>query len=304
MNILITGGAGFIGSNLALTLQKEHNITILDDFSSGSFENIKGFSGNVISGDIRSTRIKTQLEGIDMIIHLAAITDTTVMDERLMMDVNLEGFRNILNSAVEKGIKRVVYASSAGVYGNGAVPMKEDQQPSPMNVYAYSKLAMENLAGLYTKKFGIICVGLRFFNVYGPRERHKGKYASMVYQLMQQMKSGKNPRIFYDGEQKRDFIYVDDVVLAIKKAMEYPHSDIFNVGTGKVASFNQIIEYLNRALSTNLSPEYFENPYSFYQNHTEADVNNAKEKLDFSAVYTPEEGIKKYVDTLKQLYGE
>ena len=295
MRILITGGAGFIGSNLALFLQKNHQAIILDNFSSGSFKNLSGFSGEIITGDIRSNAFKSKIKDLNLIIHLASITDTTVVDERLMMDVNLEGFRNILNYAVKSGIKKVIYASSAGIYGNGTPPMKESQTPSPLNIYAFSKLEMEKLAKAYSEEFGIITIGLRFFNVYGPREDAKGKFSSMIYQLMQQMKQGRKPRIFYNGEQKRDFVFVDDVVSAIAKAMDYENTDVFNVGTGKATSFNQIIEILNNGLSTNFPPEYFENPYEFYQNHTEADISKLQAKLGFIPQYTPENGIRAYI---------
>jgi len=298
MNILITGGGGFIGSNLALFLQNNHHVTVLDNFLSGSFKNLTGFSGEIIVGDIRSASFQFKVKGLDLIINLASITDTTVTDERLMMDVNLEGFRNILNFAVKSGIKKVVYASSAGVYGNGPAPMKENQPLSPLNIYAFSKLAMEGLAKKYNQEFDITTVGLRFFNVYGPREDAKGKLSSMIYQLMQQMKQGKRPRIFYDGEQKRDFIFVDDVVSAIVKAMDYNNTDVFNVGTGKAATFNRIIQILNTALSTNSPPDYFENPYAFYQNHTEADTSISQEKLGFTAQYSPKDGIDKYIKFL------
>ncbi len=298
MNILITGGGGFIGSNLALFLQNNHHITVLDDFSSGSFKNLTDFSGEIIVGDIRSAGFQLKTKGLDLIINLASITDTTVVDERLMMDVNLEGFRNILNFAVKSGIKKVVYASSAGVYGNGPVPMKENQSLSPLNIYAFSKLAMEGLAKKYSQEFDITTVGLRFFNVYGPREAAKGKFSSMIYQLMQQIKQGKRPRIFHNGEQKRDFIFVDDVVSAIVKAMDYNNTDVFNVGTGTPATFNQIIQILNTALSTNFPPDYFENPYTFYQNHTEADISASQQKLGFTPQYSPEDGINAYIKFL------
>ncbi|MDD5271047.1 MAG: NAD-dependent epimerase/dehydratase family protein, partial [Candidatus Omnitrophica bacterium] len=143
-------------------------------------------------------------------------------------------------------------------------------------------------------------VGLRYFNVYGPGETHKKKAASMIYQLYLQMASGKRPRVFKWGEQYRDFIYVKDVVAANMKAMAYKGSGVFNVGTDSPATFNEVIEALNRALKKDLTPEYFDNPYGFYQDRTHADISLSKAALKFSAKYGIEAGIKDYVSILKK----
>ncbi len=171
--------------------------------------------------------------------------------------------------------------------------MKEDQKLSPQNTYARSKSLMDEEATRYKDEIKI--VGLRYFNVYGPRERYKKKAASMIYQLAQQMKANKNPRIFKYGEQSRDFIYVKDVVDATIRAMKAKGSGIVNVGTGITATFNRIIEILNQVLGTSFEPEYFDNPYSFYQNETRADTERAKELLGFEARYSIEEGIRDYI---------
>ena len=175
--------------------------------------------------------------------------------------------------------------------------MGEDQKPSPQNVYAHSKSLMDELAIKYKDKIRI--VGLRYFNVYGPRERYKKKAASMIYQLVQQIKASKNPRIFKYGEQSRDFIYVKDVVDATIKAMRAKESGIVNVGTGTATTFNRIIKILNEVLGTSFKPEYFDNPYSFYQNETRADTERAEELLGFKARYSIEEGIRDYLSSNK-----
>jgi ADP-L-glycero-D-manno-heptose 6-epimerase len=297
--ILITGGAGFIGSNLALEIQRRFSnskITILDDFSSGVEENLKEFKGEVIRGDIEDESLIKSLKGkkFEIIFHQAAITDTTVEDKDLMMRVNLEGFKNILNLAKSENSK-VIYASSAGVYGNGPIPMKESQRLAPLNAYAESKVRIDKLAMDFANEENLKIIGLRYFNVYGPGEKHKGKSASMIWQLYCQMREGKAPRIFKYGEQKRDFIYVKDCVEATLKACELNESIILNVGTGVSTTFNRIIEILNRVLNTNFSPEYFDNPYDFYQNNTQADTTLLEKILGFKARYSIEEGIFNYV---------
>ena len=221
MRILVTGAAGFIGSNLVKKLASlGHDTVALDDFSSGAWTNLIDYPGDVmtldVSGDVSALEMA---EPFDIIFHEASITDTTVMDQRKMMHNNVEGFRKILDfAAVWRS--RVIWASSAATYGRGPAPMKESQIAAPLNVYGYSKLAMEHLAERYRKQLKHPIIGLRYFNVYGPGENHKGKFAAMIGQLARQMRSGKRPRIFQDGQQKRDFVYIDDVVNANLKAMQ------------------------------------------------------------------------------------
>ncbi|MBI5596323.1 MAG: ADP-glyceromanno-heptose 6-epimerase [Elusimicrobia bacterium] len=298
--VLVTGGAGFIGSNLALELERRGvEVVALDDFSSGHFENLAGFKGDLIAADVsRPADWVGRVGAVDAVFHQAAITDTTVMDQKRMMEVNVEGFRNILSFAVETGVRRVVYASSAGTYGAGAVPMRESQTPSPMNVYGFSKMVMERVPAPFLREDpALTVVGLRYFNVYGPHEARKGKAASMIWQLYGQMKAGKRPRVFRAGEQFRDHIYVKDVVAANLKAAEAAASGVFNVCTGKGTSFNKVIAVLNSVLGSDLAPEYFENPYPFYQNETQGDPAAAKHGLGFEARWSPEEGIADYLGT-------
>ncbi|MDD2772184.1 MAG: ADP-glyceromanno-heptose 6-epimerase [Elusimicrobiales bacterium] len=303
MKFLVTGGAGFVGSNIAFELEsKGHEVAVLDDFSSGHFKNLLGFKGYVCAGDITDEFAFAPLAGkYDAIFHEAAITDTTVLDQRRMMEVNVEGLRNALEFAAENGVPRVVYASSAGVYGNGPCPMKETDTPSPENVYGFSKAIMDNVARDFAKTHpDMTLVGLRYFNVYGPRENYKGKVASMMYQLYLQMKAGKRPRVFKFGEQMRDFIYIKDVVAANMKALAAKKSCVVNVGTGKPENFNSVIECLNRGLGTQLPPEYIENPYDFYQNKTQAQPALAKKLIGFSSAWSLADGIADYVKFLEK----
>ncbi len=298
MRILLTGGAGFIGSNLAFTLQaRRDNITIVDDLSSGDLRNLKGFKGGIVVANIASLDLSSKFDGIDLIFHQASITDTTITDPR-RMEINVEGLKNVLDFAVRQKSK-VIYASSAGVYGNGKVPMKEAQELYPLNCYAFSKCTMDNLAMRYTREYPeTTIIGLRYFNVFGPNEQYKGKSSSMVYQLGRQMLQKKSPRLFKHGEQKRDHIYVKDVVTANIKAIEVDKSGIVNIGTGVTTSFNDIVRILNGVLGTSFESQYFDNPYSFYQNETQADFTKARKLLGFEPQYSLEEGIADYFEQM------
>ncbi|OGS13071.1 MAG: ADP-glyceromanno-heptose 6-epimerase [Elusimicrobia bacterium RIFOXYA2_FULL_58_8] len=295
---LITGGAGFIGSNLAFALAEERKagVVVLDNFSSGNYKNLMAFTGDIIADDIQSRAWFGKVGAVDAVFHEAAITDTTVTDQRKMMEINVDGFRNVLEFALQAGVKRVVYASSAGVYGNGHCPMKEDQTPTPENVYGFSKAIMDNVAREFAARHkDMTLVGLRYFNVYGPREYYKGHAASMMFQLYHQMKAGKRPRIFKFGEQVRDFVYVKDIVRGNLNALDAERSGVCNLGSGNPGNFNEVVEALNKAMGLDLAPEYFDNPYSFYQNKTQADFRQAKALLNYRPQWNLADGIADYV---------
>lgn len=303
-NILVTGGAGFIGSNLTLALQAKHpgaRIVVVDDFRSGDFKNLQGFRGDLVTADVSRLDWAAQFgdRQFDAIFHEASITDTTVHDQLLQAHDNIEGFRRLLNFA-RPHLTPVVYASSAATYGIAAGINREDQGAAPANIYAFSKVQLDNLARDCTRQHpSWRIVGLRYFNVYGPNEPHKQAAASMIYQLYRQMKAGKRPRVFKGGEQKRDFVYVKDVVALTMHALTAKESGIFNCGSGHAFSFNEVIAELNRNLGTALDPEYIDNPYAFYQPHTEADMSRAKEILNFQPQFPPAMGIADYVSLLE-----
>ncbi len=298
MNILITGGAGFIGSQLALYLQnnfKNFKITILDDFSSGHFKNLKGFNGTLITGKIEDKNLWDYLKSnfkFDIVFHKAAITDTTIMDQEKMVNINTNSFYYIVDAAIHWKAK-LIYASSAGVYGNTPSPMREDSGLIPENIYGFSKLLMDNY--VLTNDFPISIIGFRYFNVYGFGESFKGKTASMIYQLYKQIKEGKKPRLFKWGEQKRDFVYIKDVIKANILAMEKDKNGIYNVATGKARSFNEIVEILKKLLNVETEIEYFDCPYDFYQNYTEADIKKIQRELGYKPDFTLEDGIRDYL---------
>ena len=297
MKVLVTGGAGFIGSNIVKNLENDGaKVIVLDDFSHAGFKNLEGVKGEIICGDVLDEALFKKLPPLDAVIHEAAITDTTLPDDRKMVMVNFNGFKNVLSFCRRRKIK-LVYASSAGVYGAGPSPMSESQQPRPLNTYAYSKYLCDRHALKLMNKSSSLIAGVRYFNVYGGGESHKGASASMIYQLYLQMKSGRRPRVFKCGEQKRDFIYVKDVARMTIEVLKLKKSAILNIGTGAAESFNEIIRVLNETLGKNLKAVYFDNPYaSVYQNHTRADVAAGK-KLRITARFSLEEGIKDYVKT-------
>jgi ADP-L-glycero-D-manno-heptose 6-epimerase len=282
-------------------LHPEARIVVVDDFRSGDFKNLRGFRGDFVAGDVSRLDWRAQFgdRSFDAIFHEASITDTTVHDQFLQVHDNVEGFRRLLEFARPQHTP-VVYASSAATYGIGSGAMKEDQPPAPANVYAFSKVQLDNLAREYARQSSAWkIVGLRYFNVYGPNEVHKKAAASMIYQLYLQMKAGKRPRVFKHGEQKRDFVYVKDVVKLTIQALQAPRSGVYNCGSGVSFSFNEVIAALNRALGTKLEPEYFENPYSFYQPHTEADLTASRNDLRYEPDYPPDAGIADYVSILE-----
>ncbi len=302
-NYLVTGGAGFIGSNLVLTLQERMpnaRLTVIDDFRSGDFKNLAGYRGDLVAQNLATLDWRQQFgdEKFDAIFHLASITDTTLHDQFVQVHDNVESFRRLLNFA-KPNHARVVFASSAATYGAASTASTEMNGAAPANVYAFSKAIMDNIAtraANESKDWTII--GLRYFNVYGPREAHKGVPASMVYHLSRQMKSGQRPRIFMHGEQQRDFVYVKDIVEGSIRALEAKQSGIYNLGSGQARSFNELIDVLNRALGTDLQPDYIENPHAHYQNFTQADLTSVRGALGYEPKYPLETGVADYMKWL------
>ena len=302
-HFLITGGAGFIGSNLILALQDllpDARLTVIDDFRSGDFKNLAGYKGDMVAADLAKMDWRQQFgeERFDAIFHMASITDTTLHDQFVQVHDNVESFRRLLEFA-QGTHTRVIYASSGSTYGATTEPSVETNGAAPANVYAFSKVIMDNMALRRIQDFPEwIIIGLRFFNVYGPREAHKGVPASMVYHLSKQIRAGQRPRIFKHGEQKRDFVYVKDVVDGMIRALDAYRGGIYNLGSGQAHSFNELVQVLNKSLGTNLEPEYIDNPHAHYQNFTEADLTRVRGALGYKPNFTLETGVKTYMQWL------
>ena len=319
--ILITGGAGFIGSNLAFYFQEEHpeaKVTVLDIFRSeetfsngnlksfGHFKNLLGFRGEVRQGDINDRVLLEEIarEGYDYIFHEAAISDTTVLDQAIMIETNVNAFKNLLEIAMEGGAA-MIYASSAATYGNAPSPQTVGKE-APENVYGFSKLMMDNIAYDYMKRYPkATIVGLRYFNVYGAREYFKNSTASMVLQFGLQILAGDAPRLF-EGSDKilRDFIYIEDVIQANVKAMVSEVSGVYNVGTAKPRSFQDIADTLQKELGVDYGSTYIKNPYSAYQTFTQADIQSTKKALGYAPFYSLERGITAYIAEIKKIFKE
>lgn len=319
--ILITGGGGFIGSNLAFYFQKHYpdaHVVVLDLFRSnltlsngnlksfGHFKNLIGFSGEVISGDINDQTLLAKLSAhytFDYIFHEAAISDTTALEQDLMIQTNVNAFKDLLDIAVAHGAN-MIYASSGATYGDAPSPQRVGRE-APQNVYGFSKLMMDHLARQYSQKYGhISIVGLRYFNVYGPREFFKNKTASMVVQFGHQLLGGKHPKLFVDSDKiLRDFVYIEDIIQANVLAMHPKESGVFNVGTGRARSFQSMVDILQKELGTAFECEYIPNPFiGRYQFHTEADIESTKVVLDYSPRFEFEAGIAAYVPEIKRLF--
>ena len=303
LNFIVTGGAGFIGSNLTLTLQEKFpdaRLTVVDDFRSGDFKNLIGYRGDFVAQDLAKVDWAEQFgdEKFDAIFHLASITDTTLHDQLIQVRDNVESFRRILRFA-RPTKTRIIYASSAATYGPAKEASVETNGAAPANVYAFSKAIIDNIATREARENpDWIIVGLRYFNVYGPREAHKGVPASMVYHLAQQMRAGQRPRIFKHGEQKRDFVYVKDAVAATISALQAKQSGIYNLGSGQARSFNDLVDVLNHCLGTKFRPDYIDNPHAHYQNFTEADLTRVREALGYNPQFPLERGVADYVKWL------
>lgn len=319
--ILITGGAGFIGSNLAFYFQDnfpESNIIIFDCFRSeetfsngnlksfGHYKNLIGFKGEIICGNLNNTNDLERLLdfNFDFIFHQAAISDTRVYDQEIIMKTNVNTFYDILD-LTKKNNATLIYASSAATYGSMPSPQTVGYE-KPENPYGYSKYAMDQIANkFYNENQNLRIIGLKYFNVYGPREFYKNSTASMVIQLGHQILQGKAPRLF-EGSDKilRDFIYIEDVIQGNIKACNAKQSGVYNIGTGKPRSFQDIADILQKELGRNLETEYFANPFDGYQMHTQAEISDSMDDLGFEANYELEDGIKAYISEIKRIYEE
>lgn len=331
---IVTGGAGFIGSNVVAELYRRVpgcHVVVVDDFRSGSFANlveaceragVGPFVGEIVPDSVGDLNWQPAVEGFEprAVLHLAAITDTTVHDEQKMLRDNAECFADIASACVEASVP-LVYASSAATYGTPPQARRREPFPieaagAPDNVYGFSKWMMEvehqRIAEAVERDRGKRpwIVGLRYFNVFGPCEARKGRMASMVYQLACQVLRGRRPRLFADGTQARDQIYVDDVVdctLAAAGLGERPEPEpgVYNLGSGRATTFNEVAAAIGSSLETSepIEVEYFEMPESirvFYQDFTLADMSRTQAGLGWSPRHDPLAAMKGYVRYLAE----
>lgn len=294
MKALVTGGAGFIGSNLVEALVDSCEVTVLDNLHTGSMKNLEvvGKDIKMVEGscnDCLSFGLKP-----DVIFHLGIPSSSPMYKKNpMLVGEAINGTIAVMELARQAGSKKVVFASSSSLYNGIPAPHREDAAILVTDYYTEARLAIERVAELYHSLYGIDYAGMRFFSVYGPHEEAKKQYANMITQFMWGMKAGQAPVIFGDGSQTRDFTYVQDVVDALILASKRG-TGIFNVGTGKAYSFNSVVDLLNEKLGKDLKPQYKENPIKNYVIHTLADTSKTK-SLGFEAKYSLEKGIDRII---------
>lgn len=300
MRVLVTGGAGFIGSNLANTLSADgHEVVVLDDLSLGVPSNLVDGVELVDGSVCDAGTVSKSMRGIESVFHLAAKSSLTMIidDPVLGEEVNVGGFLRILEAAREEGVERVVYASTSSIYSGMKPPHSEDMDVTPRTLYEQNLFAREQIASIYTATRGIEAVGMRFFSVYGSNEWHKKKYANLVSQFIWSMLRDERPVIYGDGSQTRDFVHVSDVCRALILASESERAagDVFNVCTGRSYSLNQLVDMINEEIDTSIEPRYVENPLKMYVDHTLGDPGKAREVLGFESAISLREGVSMVV---------
>ncbi|MEM3541151.1 MAG: SDR family oxidoreductase [Candidatus Bilamarchaeaceae archaeon] len=308
MKILITGGAGFIGSHLAEALLKRgHAVRILDNFSTGKEENIKDIENSIeiIRGSITEKEVlENAIENVDYVLHHAAqisVVDS-IKNPKKTWEINIKGTKLLLNAAVKNKVKKVILASSAAVYGNEpGLPKTEQMRTKPTSPYGDSKLMNEYMAQKYHQQDKINIISLRYFNVYGPRQHPQSAYAGVISKFMEKMIKGERPIIYGNGEQTRDFVYVEDVVSANILALESTvKNGIYNIGSGKETSLNELVKTLNEILGTKIEPIY-EPPREGDIQRSVADISKAKKDLGYIPKYTLKEGLTKTIEWYRSI---
>lgn len=303
MKYLVTGGAGFIGSNIAAQLVKSgESVRILDDFSTGRRENLKPMQGKVeiIQGDIRDLpTAERAVSGIDYVFHQAALPSVprSVKDPLTSNAVNVDGTLNLLEASRKAGVKKFVMASSSSVYGESEeLPKHEGMRPSPLSPYAVTKLTNEYYLKIYWELYRFPTVALRYFNIFGPNQDPKSEYAAVVPRFITDLLAGRQPLVFGDGEQSRDFTYIDNCVQAnlLAASSDSMVGDYYNVACGDQYTLNQMLDILREIIGTDIQAKY-DPPREGDIMHSYASINKIRQfgykpSVDFT------EGLKRTVD--------
>lgn len=313
MKILVTGGAGFIGSNLVENLLQDEAVTkvvVLDNLATGSKQNIVTFLNNnkfeFIEGDIRNVEdCNKATKGVDFISHQAALGSVprSINDPRTTNDVNITGTLNIFKAAIDNGVKRVTFAASSSTYGDHPdLPKEEDNIGKPLSPYAVTKYVMELYADVFHKTYGLEYVGMRYFNVFGPRQNPNGAYAAVIPIFINNLLEGKASTINGDGETGRDFTYIENVIEANKLAMFTNSKDaankIYNIAYGGYTTLNQLYNYIQEAIGSNVKPKYGEERKGDVKQSL-ASIEKAKLLLGYNPIIDAQTGLKKTVDWYK-----
>lgn len=306
MRILVTGGAGFIGANLVerlLQLSQVERVRVLDNFATGSFKNIEELQRHpkfeFIEGDIRSYETCLQAcEGINLISHQAALGSVprSIKDPLTSNDVNVTGTLNVFTAAKESGVKRVVYAASSSTYGDHpGLPKMEDKIGNPLSPYAVTKYVNELYARVYGNLYGLETIGLRYFNIFGPKQNPKGPYAAVIPLFIQSVLNNEPPVINGDGEHSRDFTYVANAVLANELALFTQNKEavnqVYNIACGEQTSLNQLFEEIKQIAGSDLAPKYGPERTGDVR-HSLADISKAAALLQYQPAVSIFNGLK------------
>ena len=303
MKFLVTGGAGFIGSNIAEELLKRGNsVRVLDNFSTGRRENIKEILNDIelIEGDICNyDAVVKSVKGIEVILHEAALPSVprSIIDPIKSNEVNVGGTLNVLNAAKDNGVKRVVFASSSSIYGDTPeLPKHEGMIPNPLSPYAVSKLTGEKYCNVFSKIYGFETTALRYFNVFGPRQDPSSQYSAVIPKFIKAILSDEQPTIYGDGEQSRDFTYIANVVDAniLAATKEYESGLAMNCACHDQITLNQLVNEINSLLGKRIKPKYID-PRAGDIKHSFAAIEKIKSTLGFSPSVSFEEGLKKTI---------
>ncbi len=304
MKCLVTGGAGFIGSNLVhALLMRGSEVRVLDDFSTGLRANLADVEGDIhlIEGDLRDEAAVTEaVSGVEAVFHQGAMPSVarSVQDPMTSFEVNARGTLNVLLKAREAGVGRVVYAASSSAYGDTEVMPKHEAMPQrPLSPYAADKAYAENLCRVFTSSMGLDCVALRYFNVFGPRQRPDSAYAAVIPRFIDAVLSGERPVIYGDGEQSRDFTFVQNVIGANMLAAEAPDAPghVINVGNGSRTTLLELLSGIREICGVDVEPVH-EDPRVGDVRHSQADIQLATRVLGYAPTVDLQEGLRSTVE--------
>lgn len=301
---LVTGGAGFIGSNIVQRLVKEGEyVRVLDNLSTGSIDNLASVIKDIdfIEGDVRDLPgLRNVMQGIDYVLHQAALPSVprSIESPTQSHENNMTGTLNALIASRDNRIKRFVFASSSSIYGDTPVlPKKEEMPPSPLSPYALTKVTGEYYCRIFHSVYGLETISLRYFNVFGPHQNPDSEYAAVIPKFISALLLNKTPVIYGDGEQTRDFTFIDNVVLAniLATRVKKTEGEAVNIATGFRTSLNQLLDQLRDITHNNVSPEY-----TFVRvgdvHHSVADISKAKQILDYKPEIELKEGLRQTVE--------
>jgi UDP-glucose 4-epimerase len=298
MKIVITGGAGFIGSNIAEVLSKDNEVIVLDNLSTGKRGNTKDLDIKFVEGSITDLGLlQTVFTDVDYVLHQAAIPSVprSVKDPIASNNANINGTLNVLVAARDRSVKKVIYASSSSVYGDTPeLPKREDMTPNPLSPYAVTKLTGEYYCNVFNEVYGLKTVALRYFNVYGPKQDPYSDYAAVIPKFVSKISGDEPPVIYGDGLQTRDFTFVKDVVTANIRAMRSDATGVFNIASGSRITIKELAELAMKLMDKNLSV-VFEEPRKGDVKHSLADISKAKAAFGYEPGYRLEKGLEETI---------